>query len=279
MNKTIAIVFLVVVLLLGYVLLSDNDADAPADMNDTEGTEQAEVADTDTDAGESVSVTPISHATMVLNWNDTIIYADPVGGTEAFDGQPSPDLILVTDVHGDHLSVGTLESVVSSDTIIVAPPAVAALLPENLSTRTRVLANGERTEFHGIMVEAIPAYNLPEQGIEIRHEQGRGNGYVLETDGERVYIAGDTADIPEMRSLENIDMAFIPMNLPYTMDVRRAADGVLAFAPAQVYPYHFRTPEGFSDVERFRVLVVEENPDIEVILLDWYPESEPADGI
>ena len=94
----------------------------------------------------------------------------------------------------------------------------------------------------------------------------------MEKEGKRVYISGDTSGIPEMRNLKNIDMAFVAMNLPYTMSVGEAADAVLAFKPKKVYPYHYRTPEGFSDVAKFKELVNGKNPEIEVIQLEWYPK-------
>jgi L-ascorbate metabolism protein UlaG (beta-lactamase superfamily) len=148
------------------------------------------------------------------------------------------------------------------------PPAVAERIGDRPGART--LANGETIELEGVSVEAIPAYNLTEsrQGF---HPKGRGNGYVVTLGDQRVYISGDTEDIPEMRALEDIDVAFVCMNLPYTMDVDRAADAVLAFAPEVVFPYHFRGQGGFSDIERFKALVAA-NPAIDVRLLDWYPD-------
>ena len=112
---------------------------------------------------------------------------------------------------------------------------------------------------------------MREDALE-RHPKGRDNGYVLEKNGERVYFSGDSEGTPEMRSLENIDLAFVAMNLPYTVGVEAAADAVLAFQPKKVYPYHYRTPEGFSDVELFKRLVEKGNQGIEVIQLDWYAQ-------
>jgi L-ascorbate metabolism protein UlaG (beta-lactamase superfamily) len=122
------------------------------------------------------------------------------------------------------------------------------------------------------MIEALPMYNLPLEGENYRHVKGVGNGYVLESEGTRIYIAGDTEDTPEMRALKNIDVAFIPMNLPYTMDVATAAAGVLAFNPDIVYPYHYRGADGLADVSEFERLVVQSNPNIQVRLLDWYTQ-------
>lgn len=218
-------------------------------------------------------VIPVEHATAVIEWGGTTIYIDPVGGASTFEGQPAPDLILITDIHGDHLNVETLQGLGTGEATIIAPVAVAEELPDELKAKTHILENGNTKEEHGIMVEAIPMYNLREEAKDF-HVKGRGNGYVLEKDGIRIYFSGDTEDIPEMRALKDIDKAFVCMNLPYTMTVQSAADAVLEFAPAQVYPYHFRGRPDVSDVSEFKRLVNEGNPDIEVIQLDWYP-NEP----
>ncbi len=131
-----------------------------------------------------------------------------------------------------------------------------------------ILANGESFEEKGLKIEAVPAYNLTEDRRDF-HPKGRDNGYVVNIGGKRIYIAGDTEDIPEMRELTNIDAAFVCMNLPYTMTVESAADSVLEFAPKIVYPYHYRGQGGMSDLEAFKKAVAV-NPEIEVRLLDWY---------
>lgn len=217
----------------------------------------------------SVEVIPISHATAILRWGDTTIYIDPTGDA-AFKDQPLADIIVVTDIHGDHLSVDTLNEVIGDATLIV-PQAVKDQLPENLAARAKVLDNGRTILELGFQILAIPMYNLPESA-DARHTKGRGNGYVIERDSFRVYIAGDTAGIPEMRSLTNIDIALVPMNLPYTMDVEEAADAVLDFKPVKVYPYHYRGQDGLSDINRFKELVNAGDPNIEVILENWYPQ-------
>lgn len=217
-------------------------------------------------------ITPISHATFVLDWGDIVIYNDPVGSGEAFTGFSSPDLILVSDIHGDHLNIETLEAIISNDSVIIAPQAVADNFTEKLLEKTVVVANGEKVNQKDISIEAIPMYNLPESS-DNRHIKGRGNGYILEKEGVRVYIAGDTAGISEMRNLKNIDIAFVPMNLPYTMDIEEAASAVFEFKPVKVYPYHYRGQDGLSDVGKFKEIVNTANDDIEVVLLDWYPDS------
>jgi len=220
-----------------------------------------------TDAGPLV-VHPIEHATFVMVWGGKTIAVDPVGGAPAFSEFPEADLILITDLHGDHLSVETVAALSGPGTTTVAPAAVAEKFPEADRTRISVLANGESMEWEDVVVEAIPMYNVTE-GREEYHLKGRGNGYLLTVGGRRIYIAGDTEDIPEMRSLEDIDAAFLCMNLPYTMDVDAAADAVLEFKPKIVYPYHYRGKGGLSDLETFTA-IVSKDPAIEVRLLEWY---------
>ena len=213
-----------------------------------------------------LDITPIEHATMVLQWDDTVLYVDPVGGAEAFEGQPSPNIILVTDIHGDHMNAETIQAVLTDKTKLIAPQAVADKLPKDLQDKVQVMNNGESAMHFNIAIEAIPMYNLREEALKF-HKKGRGNGYILEKDDKRVYISGDTEDIPEMRNLTNIDIAFVCMNLPYTMPVDKAADAVLAFKPNTVYPYHYRGTEGLSDVSKFKDLVNKGNGAI--------PEASP----
>lgn len=216
-----------------------------------------------TDNGDLI-IQPLNHATFAMGWNGKTIYVDPVGGANRFEGLPSPDLILVTDIHGDHLDAETLAAVVGEDTVLIAPAAVAEQFSDSLRQNTNTLANGEETTVFGITIEGIPMYNLTEDRLGY-HEKGRGNGYVVTFGGTRVYISGDTEDIPEMRSLNDIDVALVCFNLPYTMTEEQAASAVREFSPDVVYPYHYRG----SDVEKFATLVGEGNG-IEVRLREWY---------
>lgn len=218
----------------------------------------------------NIEITPISHATAVFKWGETIFYTDPVGGAEAFEGRPPADFILITDIHGDHMNAETLKSLELEDKKIFVPKAVQEKLPQELQNNLIVLNNGETRTHMGFSIEAIPMYNIP-QSKDAMHVKGRGNGYVVEKDGERLYISGDTEDIPEMRNLENIDVALVSMNLPYTMPVDQAAEGVLAFQPRKVIPYHYRGKNGLSDIEEFKQMVNQQNEDIKVELMDWYP--------
>lgn len=221
-----------------------------------------------TEHGE-LSIYPIIHGTLALEWNGETIYVDPYGGAEKFSGLSDPDLILITDIHGDHLHQETLDALNTESTSFMVPQEVFDKLPEVMQKKAMVMNNWNVEEWNDIVIRAIPMYNLPETE-DSRHPKGRGNGYVLTIGGKHIYISGDTEDIEEMRKLEDIDVAFICMNLPYTMSVEQAADAVNEFKPKVVYPYHYRGKDGLSDVEKFKGLIKE---GIEVRLRDWYPEK------
>ena len=246
--------------------------DTQAEEAITENDSKTEIIQKETD-NTGIDITPISHATAVINWGDATFYIDPVGGAAAFKGVEKPDFILITDIHGDHMSAETLQSLDLEGTDIIVPQAVKDELPTEMSNNLRTLDNGGTTRVLDFYIQAIPMYNLPEDP-EGYHPKGRGNGYVVERNGIKLYIAGDTEDIPEMRNLKDINVALVPMNLPYTMTVEDAADGVLAFTPKEVIPYHFRGQDGFADVEKFKKLVNAGNKDIKVKILEWYPEKE-----
>lgn len=222
-----------------------------------------------TDKG-MLTIQPIIHATLVMTWNGKTIYVDPSAPAKAFDGLAAPDLILITDIHGDHMNKETLAALPTDHTIFVVPQAVADQLPDTYKSREVVIANGGSTMQLGIPIRAIPMYNLPE-APDAFHTKGRGNGYILTLGGKQIYLSGDTADIPEMRALKDIDVAFVCMNLPYTMDINHAASAVLAFKPKIVYPYHYRGKDGLSDVAGFKKLVNDGDSSIDVRLRNWYP--------
>lgn len=226
----------------------------------------------ETEAGD-LSIHPILHSSIVLQWGELTIFVDPYGGAEKYAAFDAPDLVLITDIHGDHMNKETLGELDLANAILIAPGAVFDQLGDLSSSQKVTLSNGESAEKLEIEIEAIPMYNLPETD-DSRHPKGRGNGYVLTIGGKRIYISGDTEDIAEMRALEDIDIAFVCMNLPYTMDVNQAADAVIEFSPAIVYPFHYRGGGGkFSNVEDFKALVNDGNAEVEVRLLNWYPED------
>ena len=217
-----------------------------------------------------LTIQPISHATLVLSHLNQTIYIDPTGGAKAFEGISAPTMIIITDIHGDHMDVKTIEAINTANAFFIVPQAVADKLPANINKQqVIVLNNGDKTKQVGIIIKALPMYNLPENA-ETRHPKGRGNGYVLTIGKKNIYLSGDTEDIPEMRKLKKIDYAFVCMNLPYTMDINQASQGVLAFKPKVVYPYHHRG----QDINAFKTLVNTGNPNIEVRLKNWYPSSK-----
>lgn len=224
-----------------------------------------------TSAGD-VKINPILHGTVVFEFNGKTIYVDPYGGASAFEGQKKPDLVLITDIHGDHHSQETLDGLDLSMATIVAPKAVSEKLPTGKSKGITTINNGETKMIEGVSVHALPMYNLPETE-DSRHPKGRGNGYVLTMGDKKFYLSGDTEDIPEMRALTDIDVAFVCMNLPYTMDVDQAADAIAEFKPTIVYPYHYRGTEGLSDVDKFKSLVNSAAPGVDVRLRNWYPSN------
>lgn len=209
----------------------------------------------------------IEHASFVMNWQGQTIYVDPVGGADKYQGLGTPDIIFITHAHGDHLDTDTLKGLKTSDTTLVMPQSVADKIDTPLGKSRLILANGEKSKKLGMEIEAVPMYNLP-ASKDAFHPKGWGNGYVLTLGDKRVYISGDTEGTPEMRALKNIDLAFVCMNLPYTMDVEQAADAVVDFAPGVVYPYHYRG----QDTEQFKALVDKGDKGIVVRLVDWYLE-------
>jgi L-ascorbate metabolism protein UlaG (beta-lactamase superfamily) len=228
----------------------------------------AQVQTIPTNSGD-LQIQPVMHATFVMNYNGKSFYIDPTGGPSAFAGMALPDVIIITDIHGDHCDPKTIDSIRTANTIIVAPKAVIERMTGINPSKLVVVNNGEKTDQAGAVIYAIPMYNLPE-AADSRHTKGRGNGYVITFGGKNIYISGDTEDIPEMRKLMDIDVAFVCMNLPYTMDINQAASAVLEFKPKIVIPYHYRGQDGFSDVNAFKKLVNDGNKDIEVRLLKWY---------
>ena len=217
-------------------------------------------ADTFESGAGPIKITPIQHASFMIEAGGKLIQVDPVG-PELYEGLPAADLILLTDIHGDHMSAPTIAKVKNAATVIIAPAAVAKTI-----TEAEVLNNGQSKKWSGWTIEAVPMYNLkrgPSEG-KFFHDKGRGNGYVLTYGGKRIYISGDTEGVPEMRALKNIDIAFVCMNLPYTMPPDEAAEAVKAFKPKIVYPYHYRG----SDLAVFQKDL--EGSGVEVRLRDWY---------
>jgi len=209
-----------------------------------------------------VKITPLYHASTRIEAGGKTIYLDPAKPAK-FAGLPKADLILITDIHGDHMDPESIKEISQADTEVLAAPAVVQTV-----TGAKPIANDETKNWQGWTIEAVPAYNLkrgPAAG-QLFHPKGRDNGYILTYGGKRFYFSADTEGVPEMRALKNIDVAFVCMNLPYTMPPEEAADAVKAFHPKIVIPYHYRG----SDLSVFKKAL--EGTGIEVRLLDWYPK-------
>ena len=208
-----------------------------------------------------VKITPIYHAAAKITAGSDVIVIDPAPPAK-IDGVGPADLILITDIHGDHMNGDDVKALSKDGTAVIAPAAVAKTI-----TQAKPLANGESTMWHGWKITAVPMYNIHhnQPSGQPFHDKGRGNGYVLSYGGKNFYFAGDTEGTPEMRALKNIDVAFIPMNLPYTMAPTEAADAVKAFHPKVAIPYHYKG----QDINQFKKDL--EGSGVEVRLLDWYP--------
>jgi L-ascorbate metabolism protein UlaG (beta-lactamase superfamily) len=214
-----------------------------------------------TSAGE-IKITPIYHASALIQAGGKTIYIDPAKPAK-LSGLPKADLILITHIHFDHFDPGSIAQLSQPGTEVLAPPNVVAEFPS-----AHPISNGQTEHRNQWTIEAVPAYNLqrgPAPG-EFYHPRRRDNGYVLTYGGKRIYFSADTENTPEMRALKDIDLAFVCMNLPYTMPPEEAADAVRAFHPKVVIPYHYRG----SDLSVFQKRLA--GSGIEVRLLDWYPK-------
>ena len=243
---------------------TDTVKEAPATAKETAPTDKAEVP-------LDVKVTPLQHASMILEWDGTLIAVDPVkGALDAAPGdEPKVDLILVTDIHGDHFDAEAVASLRKEGATVVAPQAVIDQGGDALPNPT-VLANGEtKPVLEGkFTIEGVPMYNLVrkrEDSGELFHVKGRGNGYILSRNGKRLYISGDTECIPEMKALTDIDVAFVCMNLPFTMPPEEAAECIREFKPAVLYPYHYR------DQDPTKLIGLLDGVDVQINQLNWYP--------
>ncbi len=208
-----------------------------------------------TAAGE-VELGFIGHGSLMLTFQGKVIYIDPYSKVGDYTTLPKADLILLTHDHGDHLDLKALNAVRRQSTQIILPPACADRVGGGL-----VMHNGDHHTVLGIAIAAVPAYNLvhKRENGDFFHPKGVGNGYVLTFGTTKIYIAGDTENIPEMKALTDITCAFLPMNLPYTMTPEMVADAARTFRPRILYPYHY----GETDPQRL-VELLADAPDIEV---------------
>jgi L-ascorbate metabolism protein UlaG (beta-lactamase superfamily) len=207
-------------------------------------------------SGGDLEIAFLGHGTLMLKFDGKIIHVDPFSRVADYRKLPKADVVFITHHHGDHLDLKALKLIRTGKTLIVLTEKCAEKVEGGV-----VLKNGETKTVGGIDVEAVPAYNLAHkrENGEVFHPKGEGNGYVLTFGGKRVYIAGDTENTPEMKALKDIDVAFLPMNLPYTMTPEMVADAAAAFKPKMLYPYHY----GETDTARI-VDLLKNNEDIEV---------------
>lgn len=203
--------------------------------------------------GKSLEITFISHASLMFTYDGSVIYIDPNESFVKYPERPKGDFILITHGHSDHFDTAALKKIITEGSVIFCTQEVKGLLsgtPLPDGVRMEVMKNGsEATLTTSILVKAVPAHNLPER-VNF-HPVGRDNGYILNFDGFKVYVAGDTEDIPELAALsgDGIDVAFLPVNQPYTMTVSQAVRAVKLIAPAVFYPYHFGNSGQTTDIE------------------------------
>ncbi len=210
-----------------------------------------------TSAG-NLTISFIGHGTLMFTFGDKVIHVDPVGREADYSTLPDADLILVTHEHGDHLDPDAVAELMKDGTEVVVSGSCAGRLDG-----ATVMRNGDSGTAAGLHIEAVPAYNIVNMRSEGApyHPTGDGNGYVISFGDLRVYVAGDTENTPEMKALEGIDIAFLPMNLPYTMTPEMVADAAKAFRPKILYPYHF----GQTDTnELVRLLEGEEGIEVRI---------------
>jgi L-ascorbate metabolism protein UlaG (beta-lactamase superfamily) len=208
-----------------------------------------------------LAVTPLQHASVLFEWHGAAVYVDPVDAAVADAALPKADIVFITDIHPDHLDPPALDRLRKPGTQVVGPQAVADKTHVDV-----ILKNGDTHQVGEVVATAVPMYNLkrgPEAG-KLYHDKGRGNGYELDFGGTRVYLSGDTECTPEMKALEKIDVAFVCMNLPYTMPPSEAAECIAAFKPKVVFPYHYRG----SDVGELDAPLAGKG--VEVRKRDWY---------
>lgn len=249
---------MVILIGLSFVGCRESVDDSPPEMsqNQAKGREMDSIR---TSMGD-LEILFIGHGTLMMGYRGKIIHVDPWTKLADYSNLPKADLILITHSHGDHLDPEAIEQVRKEDTVIVAAKACA----ETFSPE-QILENGQCREVAGITIEAVPAYNLMHMRSEGNpfHPKGAGNGYIITFGDTRVYVAGDTENTPEMKALKDIDVAFLPMNLPYTMTPEMVADAARAFRPKILYPYHY----GQTDPQQLADLLKDEKG-IEVRIRD-----------
>ncbi len=219
------------------------------------GTEKFDTDIIKTSAGD-LKITFIGHGTLIFNFGGKVIYVDPYGSLADYNTLPKADVILLTHEHPDHLDLKALNAIRTEKTVAVLNQTCAKEVQGGI-----LMTNGDVKTVEGLKIEAVPAYNIihKRDNGQPFHPKGVGNGYIIAFGDKRVYVGGDTENIPEMKGLKNIDVAFLPMNLPYTMTPEMTADAAKSFKPKIFYPYHF----GETDTSKI-VSLLKGVPEIEV---------------
>jgi L-ascorbate metabolism protein UlaG (beta-lactamase superfamily) len=237
----------------------------------------AVAADTVPAQGGNIELTPMAHAHVQIEYGGKVIHIDPSNLANYANAKPA-DLVLITDIHGDHYDPPSIDRVRKAGTVYVVPEALADKFPG----MTTVIRNGETKTVDGVQIQAVAAYNVqrgPQAG-QLYHTKGRGNGYILTLGGKRVYFSGDTECVPEIKALTNIDVAFMSMNLPFTETPQEAADCVKAFKPKMVYAYHYRQ-QGLEPADKNAqdfAAALKGTAGIEVKPANFYPAPAAAPG-
>ena len=210
--------------------------------------EQFETDTIHTSAGD-LKITFLGHGTLMLTFSGRNIHVDPFSRVADYSKLPKADVVLITHEHGDHLDPQALASVRTDRTEVVLTETCAKQVEGGV-----VMQNGDLHTVNGVTIEAVPAYNIvhKRENGQPFHPKGIGNGYVITFGDKRVYVAGDTENTPEMKGLQGIDCAFLPMNLPYTMTPEMVADAAKAFQPKILYPYHYGDTDTSKLVELLR---------------------------
>lgn len=208
----------------------------------------------------NLMITFLGHGSLMFTFDSTVVHVDPYSKVANYSALPDADLVLITHHHQDHLDTAALNQVLKQGTVILGSQTVAGSVKDAI-----VMKNGDSKTIKGVGINAVPAYNIVHKRDNGQpfHPKGEGNGYIIAINGKKIYIAGDTENIPEMKQFKGIDIAFLPVNLPYTMTPEMAADAAKAIKPKILYPYHY----GDTEITRLTELL-ENDKDIEVRVRD-----------
>lgn len=208
----------------------------------------------------NLMITFLGHGSLMFTFDSTVVHVDPYSKVANYSALPDADLVLITHHHQDHLDTAALNQVLKQGTVILGSQTVAGSVKDAI-----VMKNGDSKTIKGVGINAVPAYNIVHKRDNGQpfHPKGEGNGYIITIKGKKIYIAGDTENIPEMKQFKEIDIAFLPVNLPYTMTPEMAADAARAIRPKILYPYHY----GDTEISRLTELL-KNDKDIEVRVRD-----------